>query len=110
MNAEVGHYVYTMLATDPDTSSSNNIRYTITSLSNVNVANDDGSEAPDDSFIIGETNGSVYTNTLMRPYEDHMFDMSVRAFDPGDRYTNTKLFVSYLERLLLQGTSKAVRS
>ena len=50
-------------------------------------------QATRETFRIGQTNGSVYTNALMQPYANHSFELNVTAQDAAARRDSTTLRV-----------------
>ena len=83
-----------LTAIDADTLTSDNVTYDIRDVSSRN-AKDSGAtvRASNSSFVIGQHNGSVYTNTLMDRYRDHFFNVTVQAEDIDARASETTLLV-----------------
>ena len=86
-----------LTAVDADTLTSDNVTYDIRDVSSRNAKDsDDMVRASNSSFVIGQHNGSVYTNTLMDRYRDHFFNVTVQAEDIDARASETTLLVSDL--------------
>ena len=92
IEADINSLVTILTAIDADTLTSDNVTYDIRDVSSRN-AKDSGAtvRASNSSFVIGQHNGSVYTNTLMDRYRSHFFNVTVQAEDIDARASETTL-------------------